>query len=93
MDPFRKSFGAAAQWYECLRGEIHQCVEAAIERAYISAAQGAPPRPASPPTTAEEPSITNPTWLMPSATHVARLLQRRCPACFGNPMTGQSFKE
>ena len=94
-NPFCKLFGAAAQWYECLHGEIHQCVEDAIECAYISATQGAPPQPASPPTTAEEPLITNsaPTWVRPSATHAARLLQRRCPACFGVPMTGQLFKE
>ena len=51
MDHFCKLFGVAAQWYECLCGEIHQYVKASIECAYISAAQGAPPQPASPPTT------------------------------------------
>ena len=46
-----------------------------------------------PPITAKEPSITNLTWLKPSATHAAWPLQRRCPACFRSPITGQSFKE
>ena len=37
-DPFHKAFGAAAQWYDGLRREIHQCIKETIEDAYISVA-------------------------------------------------------
>lgn len=36
---------------------------------------------------------TSPTYLEPSHLEAARLLQKRCPACFGGEMKGRSFTE
>ena len=82
-DPFRKAFGAAVQWYDCVRGEIRKSVSEAIESAYHQTQASSD----------SHPSTSTSTWDHPSLTHCARLLQQRCPACFGGSMKGRSFKE
>lgn len=89
-DPFRKALSAAAQWYDCLRGQVRRSVDDAIEEARqkIQSAAGVAPDPQE---LVDEPS--KPTYQLPSAHYCARLLQERCPACFGGRMAGRSFQQ
>lgn len=100
-DPFRRGFSSAVQWYDTLKAMVRRHVENAIEAAHIQldSSQPIPPSPLSPhpspikgTTTGSEPPDA-PTWDKPSSTDAARLLQMRCPACFGGRMTGRTFKE
>ena len=77
------------QWYDCVRVEIRKSVSDAIEDAYCKMQAYS---------TSEESNSTSqqlsmPTFDQPSLTHCARILQQRCPACFGGPMAGRTFKE
>ena len=100
-DPFRRAFGSAVQWYDCLKVAVRRSVEAAIEKAHEDIrSHSSPPQPAPPgvpgPLGAEKPKSLPPdvpTYYKPSSTEVARLLQKRCPACFGGRMKGRSFDE
>lgn len=86
------AFGAAVQWYDCVRGEIRKSVSDAIESAYRQGeASSASGSLAS--TSGTQLPADVPTFDQPSSTHCARLLQQRCPACFGGSMKGRSFNE
>ena len=92
-DPFRRAFGSAVQWYDCLKVTVRRSIENAIEEAHTSISS--PPEPASaaefPDTAPPVPDM--PSYYKPSSTEAARLLQKRCPACFGGRMKGRSFNE
>jgi uncharacterized protein (DUF983 family) len=87
------------QWYDCLKVTVRRSVENAIETAHNNISS--PPRPVSSGTAPEyedtegrQPSTPDvPSYHKPSSTEAARLLQKRCPACFGGRMKGRSFDE
>ena len=95
-DPFHRAFGSAVQWYDCLKVAVRRSVENTIEEAHTRISS--PPDPVSaaefldakrlPP-----PVLDVPSHYKPSTTEAARLLQKRCPACFGGRVKGRSFKE
>ena len=94
-DPFRHAFGSAVQWYDCLKVTVRRSVKNAIEQAHDSISTSSQPVqstvPESPDIEGLAPDVLS--YYKPSSTHAARLLQKRCPACFGGRMTGRSFDE
>jgi hypothetical protein len=94
-DPFRRAFGSAVQWYDCLKVTVRRSIENAIEQAHDSISTSSQSVPsASPDIEGPKPSAPNvPSYYKPSSTHAARLLQKRCPACFGGHMKGRSLDE
>jgi hypothetical protein len=95
QDAFRRSLGYAVQWHDTLRLRVEKTVDSAIEASdrYITQMKTQPtnvlptssasdPRPAD----AEEAHINIPG-------RCARILQQRCPACFGGTFFGRSFNE
>lgn len=104
-DPFRRAFSSAVQWFDCLKIKVQHSVDVAIEKAHQqlqtaraqsgtqSGAQGSPDLPEFPQTPkAPEASMPSlPSYLLPSETECARILQKRCPACFSGIMKGRSF--
>jgi hypothetical protein len=96
-DPFRRAFGSAVQWYDCLKVTVRRSVENAVEKAHVSISSLPNPIPsaAEPPGTEKllPSTLDVPSYYKPSSTEAARLLQKRCPACFGGRMKGRSFNE
>ncbi|KAG6852745.1 hypothetical protein C0991_009388 [Blastosporella zonata] len=92
-DPFRKGLGYAIQWY----GNLHVRVEQAVEAALISADTHNRQHPQSmvPDDNSPDDNSTLPTQPLGSGSpfECARILQKRCPACFGGAKFGRSFAE
>ena len=105
-DPFRRSLTNAIQWHDNLRGRIEHCVDKAIGDADQSVQQYESDQlkhdgPATNINSARReaavdeqtiPQVTNDAT-RPSNSQCARLLQQRCPACFGGSSFGRSFDE
>jgi hypothetical protein len=90
-DPFRRAFGSAVQWYDCLKVTVRRSIENTIQKAHDNISQ--PVKSTVPEFPDIETSSTPdaPSYHKPSSTEAARLLQKRCPACFGGRMKGRSF--
>ncbi|KAG6836659.1 hypothetical protein H0H93_005329 [Arthromyces matolae] len=106
-DPFRKGLGYAIQWYDNLQVMVEEQVEAAIVSAdqKLQDSKSLPSqsgpvqpqnahclrpdleKPSSQPETPEKPEGSG------LKEECARILQRRCPACFGGTVFGRSFDE
>jgi hypothetical protein len=80
-DAFRRSLGYAIQWHDSLRLSVQREVDTAIELSdkVIQCHQ-------------QTVSVTTiPTTLSPG--QCARVLQQRCPCCFGGTIFGRTFEE
>lgn len=79
-DPFRRAFGSAIQWFDTVKIIIKSSIQKAIEAAHqqVDASRASP---------------SSPTWNQPSDTQAARILQERCPSCFGGRTWGRAPAE
>ncbi|KAI0746147.1 hypothetical protein C8Q76DRAFT_605599, partial [Earliella scabrosa] len=86
-DPFRRGLGYAVQWYDCLRNQVDTLVESAVDESFQ--AQGQHRTYPIPETSDETESCTTGSKL--SSGICSRILQKRCPACFGGTKFGRNF--
>ncbi|KAI0701749.1 hypothetical protein C8Q76DRAFT_633393 [Earliella scabrosa] len=86
-DPFRRGLGYAVQWYDCLRNQVDTLVESAVDESVQ--AQG-PRRTQPTPDTSKETELRTTGSKLSSGT-CSRVLQKRCPACFGGTKFGRNF--
>ncbi|KIM73187.1 hypothetical protein PILCRDRAFT_15434 [Piloderma croceum F 1598] len=93
QDSFRRAFGSAVQWYDCLKVTVRRSVKNAIQTAHGSISQPVPSARPEFPEIETSSTPDAPSYYKPSSTEAARLLQKRCPACFGGRMKGRSFKD
>ncbi|KAG6887512.1 hypothetical protein C0992_011981 [Termitomyces sp. T32_za158] len=95
-DAFRRGLGYAAQWYDNLQLHLERYVDAAvlhsdtrIQKNMSQRMDNAAKDLQAPLIPSEIPSSTDETS---SQSECARLLQQRCPACFGGELFGRSLK-
>ncbi|KAI0710611.1 hypothetical protein C8Q76DRAFT_624385 [Earliella scabrosa] len=80
QDPFRRGIGYAAQWYDCLRNRVESQVESAVKaRARTMTLSDV---------LADAIKSPPPHTIVRSCD---RILQKRCPACFGGTKFGRNF--
>ncbi|KAG6849270.1 hypothetical protein H0H93_009877 [Arthromyces matolae] len=100
-DPFRKGLGYAIQWYDNLQVLVEEQVEAAIVSADQDLQDSKSLPSQSEPVQPKNAHCLRPDAEKPSSQpetsglkeECARILQRRCPACFGGTVFGRSFDE
>ncbi|KAI0706515.1 hypothetical protein C8Q76DRAFT_629740 [Earliella scabrosa] len=83
QDPFRRGVGYAAQWYDCLRTRVESQVESAVDEC-IQAIGNFP--------TSDDPELGD-RFPGDPAGSCDRILQKRCPACFGGTKFGRDFEK
>ncbi|KAG6847291.1 hypothetical protein H0H93_009034 [Arthromyces matolae] len=89
-DPFRKGLSYAIQWYDNLQVLVEERVEAAVVSADKALQDSKSLSSQSEPVQLDKSSsqpVSN------GLNECSRILQRRCPACFGGTVFGRSFDE
>jgi hypothetical protein len=81
------------QWFDCLKVTVRKSVKNAIQTAHDRISQAVPSTGPEFTDTETSSAPDAPSYYKPSSTEAARLLQKRCPACFGGRMKGRSFAE
>ncbi|KII84489.1 hypothetical protein PLICRDRAFT_117716 [Plicaturopsis crispa FD-325 SS-3] len=81
-DPFRRSLGSAIQWHDILHLRVQERLDAVIRDCDAEISRDPESSPISQSRTAPS-----------SAPASARILQQRCPACFGGVSFGRSFDD
>jgi hypothetical protein len=82
-DAFRRGLGYAVQWHNNLQWLLQQRVDIAIEMSdtYLQTVHKEQDAPPSPQSGQQRPG------------QCARILQQRCPACFGGDLFGRPLTE
>ncbi|KAG6914811.1 hypothetical protein DXG01_015201 [Tephrocybe rancida] len=104
QDAFRRGLGYAAQWYDNLVLRLEKCVDDAVVGADTQIRASDPvdvehgPFPLSAALDIVPPSVSTshqPSEIARELTlgECGRLLQQRCPACFGDRLFGQSLED
>jgi len=81
------------QWFDSLKVTVRKSVENAIQTAHDRISQAVPSTGPEFSGTETSSAPDAPSYYKPSSTEAARLLQKRCPACFGGRVKGRSFAE
>ncbi|KAI0707020.1 hypothetical protein C8Q76DRAFT_629548 [Earliella scabrosa] len=87
QDPFRRGIGYAVQWYDCLRGKVENLVETAIDDSLSKIHSSK----ASQLSRDNIPSLRDQSGEIYTIEPCDRILQKRCPACFGGTRFGRNF--
>ncbi|KAJ7593150.1 hypothetical protein C8J56DRAFT_780606, partial [Mycena floridula] len=90
-EPFRRSMGAAVQWYDCLQVVNERTVDDVLYDYPGPSTSHRSTAPDPGPSTPHRSIPTSPDKL--SRSECYRLLQKRCPCCFGDKVYGRTFQE
>ncbi|KAI0694788.1 hypothetical protein C8Q76DRAFT_634071 [Earliella scabrosa] len=91
QDPFRRGLGYAIQWYDCLRNRVESLVESAVDDCLetIKAFKASHSLESEDGQQLELFRESAPPKLASGSCD--RILQKRCPACFGGTKFGRGF--
>ncbi|KAI0702132.1 hypothetical protein C8Q76DRAFT_587575, partial [Earliella scabrosa] len=86
QDPFRRGIGYAVQWYNCLRGKVENLYDTLLTHESVGPETYSTGHNSD--RASAQPSTPSPSV---SSRQCDRILQKRCPACFGGTRFGRNF--